>query len=92
MNNFADRVYQVYIHLTHWIEDRMNREQVEHAYKALGSNGFMRVSVSEVVKAMMLAHQNLHHFIREQGIFDAAVELHQLVELDDSVIDRFFDT
>lgn len=87
----CDRVYKVYIHLTHWIEDKMNREQVEHVYKALGSERFHEgFRLSEVVKAMMLAHQNLHHFIREQGIFDVAAELHQLVELDDSV-DRFFD-
>lgn len=90
-HQLRERVYNVYIHLTQWIEDRLSREQVEKAYTALGSERYREgFRLSEVVKALMLAHRNLDTYVREQAIFDAASELHQLVELDDRVT-VFFD-
>lgn len=87
-----ERVYDVYIHLTHWIEDKMKHEQVEKVYTVLGGERFHEgFKLSEVIKALMLAHKNLHVYVREQAIFDVAAELHQLVELQDTV-DHFFDT
>jgi len=90
-DELRQRVYNVYVHLTHFIEDRMNQEQVEKAYRALGAERYREgFRLSEVIKAMILAHRNLGHYVREQAIFDVASELHQLLELNDRVT-QFFD-
>ena len=90
-HQLRERVYNVYIHLTQWIEDKLSREQVEKAYTALGAERYREgYRLSEVVKALMLAHRNLDTYVRELTVFDVASQLHQLVELDDSVT-TFFD-
>lgn len=90
-HQLRERVDGLYMQLTQWIGDNLTTAEIERAYLELGAERYREgFRLHEVIRAIMLAQLNLRVYVREQAIFDLASELHQLVELDDSV-EHFFD-
>lgn len=90
-DKLRERAFDVYSQLSRWIQNEANRDQVEQIYMALGAERYREgFQLSEVVKALILTKRHLWFFILEQGLFDSATELYQILELYNSVI-LFFD-
>lgn len=90
-NKLHERASNVYCHLGQWIETEADRHRVEELYTRLGSERYREgFPLSEVVKALILTKRHLWFFVLEQGFFDSALELYQILELYNRVV-LFFD-
>lgn len=86
-----EEAYDLYSHLGRWIQSEVNRGQAEEVFTKLGTQRYHGgFKLSEVVKSLVLVKRHLWLFVQEQGFFESAVELYQVLELFNSVI-LFFD-
>lgn len=85
------RVRNVYEHLSDWIEDESTRGRIEEVYVNLGKERYEEgFKLSEVIKTIMIARRTLAAYVDEQGLFDSATDLIQIIDLTRSV-NLFFD-
>jgi hypothetical protein len=85
------RAFDVYAHLGRWVGGEERREEVERTYTALGEERFREgLKLSEVVEALAMTKYQLWAYIRDYGLLDSALHLHQALELYNRVV-LFFD-
>ena len=85
------RAFDVYAHLGRWVGSEGRQEEVERTYTALGQERFHEgLPLSEVVQALAMTKYQLWAYIRDYGLLDSALELHQSLELYNRVV-LFFD-
>jgi hypothetical protein len=66
-------------------------EEVERVYTRLGEERFREgLKLSEVVQALAMTKYQLWAYIRDYGLLDSALQLHQSLELYNRVV-LFFD-
>ena len=85
------RAFDVYAHLGRWVGGEGRHEEVERTYTALGEERFREgLKLSEVVEALAMTKYQLWAYIRDYGLLDSALHLHQALELYNRVV-LFFD-
>jgi len=85
------RVYEVYHHLSDWLLERKEQD-IEVRYTAIGSRRAAQgVSLSQLIRAIVLTKQNLWEFLKRQSMADNPVEIFGEQELL-QLLDQFFDS
>ncbi len=84
------RVYEVYRHLGHWLEEKTDYA-IRRWYRELGATRCAEnIPLSEVIWALVLTKYYLWDCIRLAGLAGSAVELYPQQELD-RLVGYFFD-
>jgi hypothetical protein len=84
------RVYEVYHDLSDWLLRRTD-EDIERCYMEIGARrAAQHVPISVLLCALGAVKQHLWEHIRREGMIQGQLELHQELELLESV-DHFFD-
>ena len=89
-DTLCKRAFDVYAHLGRWVGEG-RPEEVERTFTALGRERFHEgLRLSEVIEALAMTKYQLWAYIRDNGLFNSALELYQALELYNRVA-LFFD-
>ncbi len=85
------RCFSVYSQLNQWICEKTTKADVARHYSALGRQRFKEgFALSEVLQALILTRRHLWVLVRQRGLLDTALAMHQALNLSDRTI-LFFD-
>ncbi len=84
------RTGDVFQHLGLWLTE-MSDDRIRERYRKLGRERRREgIPLSQVVAALTLSRNHLWNYIKNEGFFETALELHQEIEFVDLIL-RFFD-
>jgi hypothetical protein len=85
------KAQQILKHLGRWVSYDTSKEEVGKSYAEDGIQLFkMQVPLCEAIRAMYLLRRTLWLHVETESVFNSALQLHQMKELNDRVI-LFFD-